>query len=145
MKFAGYNTRHRIYVTEEDDSNSVGGNSRHCAVAVAIGRQLEWAAHVDVNSQRIRLLDPENREVFTWETPDTALVTAIRKDEGMTFKPVSFVLDENKARITAMKAYTSRNSKKGKRTGGTDRKSPVSTSHRTMGTRADLYKRAMGV
>jgi|SRR5438105_13081330 len=145
MKFAGYNTRHRIYVTEEDDRNSEPENSRHCAVAVAIGRQLEWATHVDVNSQRIRLLDPDNREAFAWETPDVALVTAIRKDEKMPFKPVSFVLDESKARITEMKTYTARNSKQGQRTGGADRKPRTSTSHRTMGMRADLYKKAMGV
>ena len=143
-----YNARHRIYVTEQDDKKSVAGNSRHCAVAVAIGRQLEWSSHVDVNSQRIRILDPENREVMEWITPDQALVAAIRKDENMPFKEISFVLDESLAKITPMKAYTPRNSKGGKRTGAPERtvtakRKNKNTSHRTMGTRSDLYQKAM--
>lgn len=133
--------RYRISLTVEDDAKAHANDSRHCTVAVAVARSIPWATHVDVDVQRIRVLDIDNRERLTWSTPDAAIIAAIRKDEGLPFRPAGFILDETRAEITPMKRYSPR-SRGGTRTGGPGGNPKPSSAHRTMGQRHALWLKA---
>jgi hypothetical protein len=82
----------KIQVTQDDINLGVRGQSAHCIVATAIGRQIQNATRIQVDAQAIRFTIGDDRLIYL--TPQNVGEYVIAFDEGVFdhIKPMTVTL-----------------------------------------------------
>tara|TARA_Y100000593_G_C4160214_1_gene261638 strand:+ start:162 stop:458 length:297 start_codon:yes stop_codon:yes gene_type:complete len=87
----------RIHVTQEDIHNGECGNSKYCAVALALAHEIEDSNFVRVDSSEGIIIKLNNEVYDVYINPDheSELHDFIRDfDDGKKVKPMSFIIDK---------------------------------------------------